>query len=48
MEHQLPLVSGQASGEEQHFNSDSVIRELYEQIMNSVLTLIWAKRKQKR
>ena len=38
----MSLVSDQVSGEEQDFNSDSTIRELYEQIMNSVLAFIWA------
>jgi hypothetical protein len=44
----VSLVSDQVSGEEQDFNSDSLIRELCEKIMNSVLAFIWAKRRKKR
>jgi hypothetical protein len=38
----VSLVSDQVSGEEEDFKSDSLIRELYEQIMNSVQAFIWA------
>lgn len=44
----MSLVSDQVSGEEQDFNSGSLMRELHEQIMNSVLAFIWLKRRRKR
>jgi hypothetical protein len=41
----VSLVSDQVSGEERDFNSYSLMREPYEQIMNSVLAFIWLKRR---
>jgi len=43
----VSLVTDQVSGEEQDFTM-TLVRELYKQIMNSVLTFFWAKRRKKR